>query len=102
MRHTHPPHARRSCGHLYCRKCAERDFGRALTCPLCDADVSDDGGVSELDCTRASAMATAAFALAVTQPEEAARVLQEAAALARAQTALYGACARGGVELPGR
>ena len=79
-----------SCDHLYCRKCAEKDFSRKLQCTLCDADLSDDGGITELDCSKAADLARAAFALALTQPDEALRVVFEATKLARQQTALYG------------
>lgn len=80
----------RSCDHLYCRKCAEKDFSRKLQCSLCDTDLSDEGGVAELDCSKQGSLPTAAFALALIQPDEALRVVYEAFRLARQQTALYG------------
>jgi hypothetical protein len=61
-------------------------------CSLCDAPFDLDNDLQELLHHRGNQeMSTAAFALAVTHPEDAWRILVEATAFCRTQTALYGA-----------
>lgn len=63
-------------------------------CSLCDTALEENDSIQEFDCTKSGDLARSAYALALTAPEEALRLLYEAFQLARQQTALYGACTR--------
>jgi hypothetical protein len=52
--------------------------------------VAGEGELAALDCGDAGALACAAYALALTAPDDALRILYEATIVARQQTALYG------------
>ena len=78
------------CSHLFCRGCSERYFSRKLTCPLCSVEFASGDAISELAVERSAEAAAATFAFAAFHSEEALRVVGDALAFARAQTALYG------------
>jgi len=79
-----------TCGHLFCRACAEKWFTRKLACPLCEARLDAETGIVELDTAASGDVVAAALAYALFHAEDAAKVLAEGAGLARAQTAIYG------------
>jgi hypothetical protein len=78
-----------SCLHLFCSVCAQRFFGRALECPLCNASLSNDA-IVELSADRTPEVAIAVFSMAAFHSEDAMRVSAEALVFARSQSALYG------------
>ncbi len=77
------------CAHLFCQPCATTHFGRALTCPLCNAELAGDA-IVELTADRSPDVAIALYGYASFHGAEAERISADAAAFARGQTALYG------------
>lgn len=78
-----------ACLHLFCAICAQRFFGRALECPLCNANLTNDA-IVELSADRSPEVAVAVFSYNAFHSEEAMRVSAEALIFARSQSALYG------------
>jgi hypothetical protein len=79
-----------ACNHLFCGPCTARAFQGVpapLLCPLCDMAVED---VHRLSGERSMEHALRVFAFSVFYPEDALRLVSDAAVLARTQTALYG------------
>lgn len=87
-----PDSPRRSCGHIFCSPCAHKSFERRAQCPLCSRAVTEQD-ITELvhGPETDAAAAVAVFSLAAVNPAEALRIVADAVAFARAQTALYGA-----------
>jgi len=79
-----------SCSHLFCRPCAEGYFSSSTLCPLCDARLGGDGDIVELPGDKSPTACLHFFALAAFHPDTALRLLTDAVAFSRAQTALYG------------
>ena len=83
---------RTSCAHLFCSPCAHKCFERRAQCPLCSKPVTE-ADITELvngpDTDAAAAIAV--FSLAAVDPEAVLKIVAEAVAFSRAQTALYGA-----------
>ena len=79
-----------SCLHLFCENCAQKAFSVTLTCPLCDASLSGDGGVILVTPDRSSETAIRVFAFAAFHCDDALRLVHDGVSFARAQTALFG------------